>query len=129
MTFVSLGVLELAIQFNIYLIRGYPISFFSLKIDNETIKTVFLILSNDTIIMKPPYDITPDILRLIASISTKIGEVNAKYLVKQSPTLRKQNQIKTIHSSLSIEGNTLSESQITAILENKRVIGPEKDIV
>lgn len=88
-----------------------------------------MILSNDTIIMKPPYDITPDILRLIASISTKIGEVNAKYLVKQSPTLRKQNQIKTIHSSLSIEGNTLSESQITAILENKRVIGPEKDIV
>ena len=60
---------------------------------------------------------------------SKIGEVNAKYLVKQSPTLRKQNQIKTIHSSLSIEGNTLSESQITAILENKRVIGPEKDIV
>lgn len=79
--------------------------------------------------MKPPYEITSEILKLIIAISEKIGEVNARYLVKQNPTLRKQNKIKTIHSSLSIEGNTLSEEQITAILENKRVIGPEKDIL
>lgn len=78
--------------------------------------------------MKPPYEITPEILKLIVSVSEKIGEVNAKYLVKQNPTLRKQNKIKTIHSSLSIEGNTLSEEQITAILKNKRVVGPQKDI-
>ncbi len=79
--------------------------------------------------MKSPYEITSEILKLITSISEKIGEVNAKFLVKTNPTLRKQNQIKTIHSSLSIEGNTLTEEQITAILENKRVIGPEKDII
>lgn len=79
--------------------------------------------------MKPPYEITSQILKYIASISEKIGEVNAKYLVKSNPSLRKQNQIKTIYSSLSIEGNTLSEEQITAILENKRVVGPQKDIV
>ncbi|MDQ8015310.1 MAG: Fic family protein [Flavobacterium nitrogenifigens] len=78
--------------------------------------------------MKPPYKITPKILKLITAISQKIGEANAKNLVRQNPTLRKQNQIKTIHSSLSIEGNTLSEEQITSILENKRVVGPEKDI-
>jgi Fic family protein len=78
--------------------------------------------------MKPPYDITAQILKLISSISIKIGEVNANYLNKQSPQLRKQNKIKTVHSSLSIEGNTLSEDQVTAILENKRVIGPKKDI-
>lgn len=78
--------------------------------------------------MKPPYEITSEILKFITSISEKIGEVNAKYLIKTNPTLRKQNQIKTIHSSLSIEGNTLTEEQITAILENKRVVGPEKDI-
>ncbi len=53
----------------------------------------------------------------------------AKYLIKTNPTLRKQNQIKTIHSSLSIEGNTLTEAQIKAILENKRVVGPQKDII
>ncbi|MCH4828742.1 cell filamentation protein Fic [Flavobacterium covae] len=79
--------------------------------------------------MKPPYEITSLILKYISSISEKIGEVNAKYLVKTNPSLRKQNQIKTIHSSLSIEGNTLSEEQITAILENKRVVGPQKDII
>jgi Fic family protein len=79
--------------------------------------------------MKPPYEITPEILKYITSISEKIGEVNAKYLIKANPTLRKQNQIKTIHSSLRIEGNTLTEEQITAIVENKRVVGPEKDII
>lgn len=78
--------------------------------------------------MKPPYEITSQILKLVSSIAEKIGEVNAKYLVKTNPTLRKQNQIKTIHSSLTIEGNTLSEEQITAILENKKVVGPQKDI-
>lgn len=78
--------------------------------------------------MKPPYDITPAILRLVSSISEKIGEVNAVYLDKPSPQLRKQNKIKTIHSSLQIEGNTLTEAQITAIIENRRIIGPQKDI-
>ena len=90
-------------------------------------KTLYLILSNDTI-MKPPYEINPKILNLITGISEKIGEVNASFLVQSTSSLRKQNQIKTIHSSLQIEGNTLTEQQITAILENKRVIGPSKDI-
>ena len=79
--------------------------------------------------MKPPYDITPKILKLISSISEKIGEVNANYLSRQSPQLRKQNRIKTIHSSLQIEGNILTEVQITALIENKRVVGPQKDIL
>ena len=79
--------------------------------------------------MKPPYEITSSILKLITSISEKIGEVNANLLNKPSPKLRKQNRIKTIHSSLRIEGNTLTEEQITALLENKRVIGPKKDVV
>jgi Fic family protein len=79
--------------------------------------------------MKHPYDITPKILKLISSISEKMGEVNANYLSRQSPQLRKQNRIKTIHSSLQIEGNTLTEEQITALIENKRVVGPQKDVL
>lgn len=78
--------------------------------------------------MKPPYDITPTILKLITAIAEKLGEVNANYLNQQSPQLRKQNRIKTIHSSLQIEGNTLTEEQITALIENKRIIGPKKDV-
>jgi len=87
-----------------------------------------LIVSNDSIKMKPPYEITPKILKLLTSISEKIGEVNATFLNKPSPQLRKQNKIRTIHSSLKIEGNTLTEEQITALIENKRIIGPQKDV-
>lgn len=78
--------------------------------------------------MTPPYDITQKILKQISTISSQIGEVNANYLSKQSPQLRKQNRIKTIHSSLQIEGNTLTEEQITALIEKERVVGPKKDI-
>lgn len=79
--------------------------------------------------MKPPYVITDKILSLVASISEKIGEINATHLYKPATELRKKNRIKTIQSSLEIEGNTLSEEQITALLENKRVIAPQKDIL
>jgi len=78
--------------------------------------------------MKPPYKVTSFILSMVSSISEKLGEVNANYLSKPSTQLRKQNKIKTIHASLSIEGNTLTQEQVTALVENKRVIGPKKDI-
>lgn len=79
--------------------------------------------------MKPPYQITNKIIELIASISEKIGEVNSAYLYKPPTELRKRNRIKTIHYSLGIEGNSLSLEQVTAILDNKRIIAPPKDIL
>jgi Fic family protein len=79
--------------------------------------------------MKPPYRINTAILKLLTSISEKLGEVKANYLSKPSPQLRKKNKILTIHSSLKIEGNTLTKKDITAIIENKRVVGPQKDIL
>lgn len=79
--------------------------------------------------MKPPYNITEKILALVASISEKIGEINATHLYKPATELRKKNRIKTIQSSLEIEGNTLTEAQITCLLENKRVLAPQKDIL
>lgn len=79
--------------------------------------------------MTPPYQITNRILQLIVSISEKIGEINASHLQKAPATLRKTNRIKTIQSSLEIEGNTLTEEQVTAILNNKRVLAPQKDIL
>lgn len=79
--------------------------------------------------MKPPYTITDKILELVVAISEKIGEINAHHLYKPTTELRKKNRIKTIQSSLEIEGNTLSEEQITALLENKRIIAPAKDIL
>jgi Fic family protein len=79
--------------------------------------------------MKPPYEITNKILSLIASISEKIGEINAVHLNKPPTELRKKNRIKTIQSSLEIEGNTLSVEQITDLLDNKRILAPKKDIL
>lgn len=79
--------------------------------------------------MKPPYTITGKILKLVALISEKIGEVNSAHLSKPPTELRKKNRIKTIQSSLEIEGNTLTLEQITAIFENKKIIGPKKDIL
>jgi Fic family protein len=79
--------------------------------------------------MKPPYQITAGIIDLVASISEKIGEVNSAHLSRPPIELRRKNRIKTIQSSLEIEGNSLSIEQITAIIENKRVIAPQKDIL
>ena len=79
--------------------------------------------------MKPPYQITDKILKLVVSISEKLGEINATHLYKPPTELRKKNRIKTIQSSLEIEGNTLTEEQITALLNDKRVIAPQKDII
>lgn len=53
------------------------------------------------------------------SISEKLGKISANFIDKPSPQLRKQNKIKTIHSSLRIEGNRLTQEQVTAIIENK----------
>jgi Fic family protein len=79
--------------------------------------------------MKPPYKITNKIIELIASISEKIGEINSAYLYKPPAELRRRNRIKTIQSSLEIEGNSLTLEQVTAVIENRRVIAPKNDIL
>jgi len=79
--------------------------------------------------MKPPYDITNRILLIYGQITEALGVCKSLLLVKPEARLRKQNRIKTIHSSLTIEGNTLDIKHVTALLENKRIIGPKKDIL
>lgn len=79
--------------------------------------------------MKPPYQITTKILELISSISEKVGEINAAFLYRPPAELRRKNRIKTIQSSLGIEGNSLSLDQVTAILDNKKLIAPIKEIL
>lgn len=76
----------------------------------------------------PPFRITSKIIDLISRISEKIGEINSLESSPQNVRLRKQNRIKTIHSSLAIENNSLSLEQITAIIEGKRVLGNPNEI-
>ncbi len=68
-------------------------------------------------------------MALVASISEKLGEIKAFHLQKPKAELRKRNRIRSIQSSLEIEGNALSEKQVTALLENQRVLAPQKDII
>ena len=76
----------------------------------------------------PPFSITSRIIDLISRISEKIGEINTLESDPHSVKLRRENRIKTIHSSLAIENNSLSIGQITAIIEGKRVLGSPKEI-
>ena len=76
--------------------------------------------------MKPPFTITSTILNYLIEISKVLG--NLEIETKKNLHLRKENRIKSIHSSLAIENNSLSIEQITAIIDGKRVLGDPKEI-
>lgn len=80
---------------------------------------------------QPPFSITPKIIHMIAKISEYLGRLGvlSELENEQNLRLRRLNRIRTIQGSLAIEGNTLTEAQITAILEGKRVLAPPKDIL
>lgn len=77
---------------------------------------------------QPPYTITPAIVNLVIQIGEAVGRLSARIDISKALRLRRANRIRTIHGSLAIEGNTLSEMQITAILDGKRVIAPPREI-
>jgi len=77
---------------------------------------------------QPPYTITPEILNRVAAISFGLGRLTVLTDQAKALRLRRINRIRTIHGSLAIEGNTLGEAQITAILEGKRVIAPPREV-
>lgn len=86
--------------------------------------------------MKPPFTITNDILNLSTDITLLLGKYEGLSLPTgqaglpiPKPELRKHTKIRTIQSSLAIEGNTLTIEQVTDIINNKRVVGPKKDIL
>lgn len=76
----------------------------------------------------PPFHITDKIINLLAEISEQFGRINTARHGVVSPKLRRQNRIRTIHSSLAIEQNSLSLEQVTAILNGKRVLGRPDEI-
>ena len=79
--------------------------------------------------MIPPHKITTKILNYTSEISRYLGALDTLAMSIPGPKLRKKNKISTIRATLAIEGHTFTEEQITAILENKKVIGPKKDIL
>ena len=75
----------------------------------------------------PPYRITPEMLARVVQIGEAIGRAEAAG-VSQDLHLRRINRIRTIQGSLAIEGNILSEEQISTILDGKPVVAPLRDI-
>ena len=77
---------------------------------------------------KPPFTVSAKAINLIAKISSKLERYAIKMEQEDTLRLRRANRIKTIHSSLAIEGNTLSEGEVQAVLEGKKVVAPLKEI-
>ena len=77
---------------------------------------------------KPPFEITNKMLTLSISITEKVAKINSFNSLKRMPILRRNNKIKSIHSSLAIEANSLSLNQVKDVIDGKVVLGPKKEI-
>ena len=76
----------------------------------------------------PPYTLTPLMVELVAEIGEILGKISPGEEERTRPHLRRDNRIRTVQASLSIEGNTLSLEQVTAVLAGKRVLGTPIEI-
>lgn len=76
---------------------------------------------------KPPFHMTDRIVCLLAEISEQVGRITAVQ-GKINPHLRRTSRVRSIHSSLAIEQNSLSLEQVSAIIDGKRVLGPSHEI-
>ena len=77
---------------------------------------------------KPPFTITNKILSYVSSISEKIGRITATGDLEAKPHLGRNNKIRSIHSSLKIEANSLTLGQVRDVINGKAVLGAQKEI-
>ena len=77
---------------------------------------------------EPPFSMTENMMNMVIEIGELTGQITAHNQLSTNPRLRRENRIKTIHSSLAIEDNTLSLGQVTAVIEGKKVLAPPQDI-
>lgn len=76
----------------------------------------------------PAFNITNKMISLVSSISEKIGRISVTKNLESKPHLRKNNRIKSIHSSLKIEANSLSLGQVRDVINGRSVLGEQKEI-
>lgn len=76
----------------------------------------------------PPYSITDRMLRLVSEISEKVGKITGRNERISEVHLRRNNRIRSIHSSLKIEANSLSLSDVRDVLNGRLVMGDRKEI-
>ena len=78
--------------------------------------------------LSPPFKITNEILNFVYEIGELVGKISAEKEFEKNLTLRRENRIKTIYSSLAIEQNTLTLEQVIDVINGKRVLASPKDI-
>lgn len=76
----------------------------------------------------PPFSITNQMLTAVARIAEKTGRISNYHSFEARPYLRRNNRIRSIHSSLAIEANSLSLDEVRSVISGKTVIGPQKEI-
>ncbi len=76
----------------------------------------------------PPFNITNKVLTLVSTISEKVGKISVTSNMQAKPHLRKNNRIKSIHSSLKIEANSLTIGQVRDVINGRVVLGAQKEI-
>lgn len=77
---------------------------------------------------EPPFTITNKMLGYVASISEKVAKITSRRQLDTKPHLRRNNRIKSIHSSLKIEANSLSLSEVRDVINGKTVLGDLQEI-
>lgn len=77
---------------------------------------------------QPPFHISADAVNLIAGIAALVERFTSRSGSADALKLRRANQIRTIQATLAIEGNRMSEEQVSDILNGKRVTAPLRQI-
>lgn len=77
---------------------------------------------------KPPYTITEKAADYLAKIVETVTRLEYGTGFKRDIKLHSQNRVRTIHSSLAIEGNSLTLGEVTAVIEGKVVAGKQTEI-
>lgn len=76
----------------------------------------------------PPYTISDKMLELVSEISEKVGKITSHKELESKPHLRRNNRIRSIHSSLKIEANSLSLNDVRDVINGHLVLGDQTEI-
>ena len=76
----------------------------------------------------PPYTISNKMFELVSEISEKVGRITSHKELESKPHLRRNYRIRSINSSLKIEANSLSLSDVRDVINGHLVLGDQKEI-
>jgi Fic family protein len=77
---------------------------------------------------KPPYTITEKAADYLAKIVETVTRLEFGTGFKRDIKLHRENRLRTIHSSLAIEGNSLTLGEVTAVIVGKVVAGKQTEV-